>query len=46
MFLWNTHTLEQPAALGEDRAGKVRLYAQAKEFRRRFQEVFGLTLRF
>ena len=43
MFLWNTHTLEQPAALGEDRAGKVRLYAQAKEFRRRFQEVFGLT---
>ena len=43
MFLWNTHTLEQPAALGEDRAGKVRLYAQAKEFRRRFQEVFDLT---
>ena len=36
-------SLLHPHTDGEDRAGKVRLYAQAKEFRRRFQEVFGLT---
>ena len=38
-------SLLHPHTDGEDRAGKVRLYAQAKEFRRRFQEVFGLTVR-
>ena len=36
-------SLLHPHTDGEDRAGKVRLYAQAKEFRRRFQEVFDLT---
>ena len=36
-------SLLHPHTDGEDRAGKVRRYAQAKEFRRRFQEVFGLT---
>lgn len=36
-------SLLHPHTDGEDRAGKVRLYAQAKEFRRRFQEVFGHT---
>ena len=38
-------SLLHPHTDGEDRAGKVRLYAQAKEFRRRFEEVFGHALR-
>ena len=36
-------SLLHPHTDGEDRAGKVRLYARAEEFRRRIQEVFGLT---
>ena len=32
-----------PHTDGADKAGKVRVYARAKEFRRRFEAVFGLT---
>ena len=36
-------SLLHPHTDGADRAGKVAVYALTKEFRRRFEEVFGLT---
>ena len=36
-------SLLYPQTDGADKAGKVAVYAKAKEFRRRFEEVFGLT---
>ena len=36
-------SLLYPHTDGADKAGKVAVYAKAKEFRRRFEEVFGLT---
>ena len=36
-------SLLHPHTDGADRAGKVAVYARTKEFRRRFEEVFGLT---
>lgn len=36
-------SLLNPHTDGADKAGKAALYAKAKEFRRRFEEVFGLT---
>ncbi|WP_295584514.1 C-GCAxxG-C-C family protein [uncultured Oscillibacter sp.] len=36
-------SLLHPHTDGADRAGKVHTYALAKEFRRRYEEVFGLT---
>ena len=36
-------SLPPPPTDGADRAGKAAVYALTKEFRRRFEEVFGLT---
>ena len=36
-------SLLYPHTDGADKAGKVAVYARTKEFRRRFEEVFGLT---
>lgn len=36
-------SLLHPHTEGTDKAGKVAVYAKTKEFRRRFEEVFGLT---
>lgn len=36
-------SLLHPHTDGADRAGKAAVYAKTKEFRRRFEEVFGLT---
>ncbi len=36
-------SLLHPHTDGADKAGKVAVYALTKEFRRRFEEVFGLT---
>ena len=36
-------SLLYPHTDGADRAGKVAVYGKVKEFRRRFEEVFGLT---
>lgn len=36
-------SLLRPHTDGADKAGKVAVYALTKEFRRRFEEVFGLT---
>ncbi len=36
-------SLLYPHTEGGDKASKMQVYAKAKEFRRRFQEVFGLT---
>ena len=36
-------SLLYPQTEANDKEGKMRIYAKAKEFRRRFEEIFGLT---